>query len=568
MVRTREGRMVARIKGWYREQALLPRVVIGTVAVLAVILALYGLWSLSLAFVKPHSVKERISFVQMVVGIIGGLTLIGGLLVNFWGQWKNQKATLEQLDLTRKAQDENQKATLKQLDLTRQGQITDRFTQAIDQLGKTDDEKDKIEEVRLGGIYALAQLAVEEADRYHWPIMQVFAAYLRRYASWQGDPSKQIIPAADVETVLSIIGRRSRYYEAGENEPLDLSRTDFSNYRFPVGAHLEGASLIEAHFENAALDGAQLQTADLRAAHLEGAYLNEANLRGADLRGAHLEGAYLWKADLRDANIGNTYLTMTYLPGAKLQGAKNLDPKSLEDANGTFGAEYVETEVGEIPRPKWWNGLPGNGTRLYPGDYSIKVWKTLLSFSNLGEFWRPDTYWHSDLFCPYAFSLTPAGVYFGGSSVFFCSGPWVCDPQRPKEYLALEPAPKDIVAWFEKHPYLRLTEAPNDWENSSSSMSGEQFDVEVDPDTPDNEISMGSGGPWVPIFPTFPRFGSLGPTKGKRLRVIVLEHKDERIFILTFSPAKEFAQFKERVDKEVLASLYWSKNPDEQSQGG
>src|SRR5215218_634219 len=144
--------MVERLTGSYREQRLLLRVVIGAVAGLAVVLVLYGLWSLSLAFVKPHTVAQKTSFIQMVVSIVGGLTLIGGLLVNFRGQNKNQRGTLAQLALTRQAQDENQKATLAQLDLTRQGQITDRFTQAIDQLGKTDDKNNKIEEIRLGGI--------------------------------------------------------------------------------------------------------------------------------------------------------------------------------------------------------------------------------------------------------------------------------------------------------------------------------------------------------------------------------------------------------------------------------
>jgi len=530
--------MVERITGWYREQGLLLRVGIGAVAGLAVILACYGLWSFLLAFVHPHTVAQRTSFIQMVVGGVGGLTLIAGLLITLRGQNKNQKTTLDQLATAHQ-----------QLDLTRQGQITDRFKQAIDQLGKTDDKDppNKIEEVRLGGIYALAQIAVDDPDHYHWPIMQVFAAYLRRYASWQGHPSKIQEPTADIQTVLDVIGRRTRYYEAGEDERLDLIKTDFSNHVFPDGAHLEGAWLTEARFENANLSGAQLQK--------------------ADLRGAHLEGAFLANADLREADLGNAILTATYLPGAKLQGVKNLDPNSLEEANGDYA-----TEIGETTRPKWWGYLPGNGTSLEPGDYSVKVWKTLVYFSYLGDVSiPPGKNWYSDLFLPYSFSLTLAGVYFGGSSIYFCSGPWVCDPQRPKEDYALETAPKSIdawIAWFENHPSLRLAKEPYEWENSPGSVSGMQFDAEVKPDTPDDEIGMGVEGPMVLIFPSSPRFGSLGLTKGKKMRVIVLEHNDETMLILTFSPANEFDQCKERVDKEVLANLYLGKKPVEQPEGG
>jgi hypothetical protein len=88
--------MIRRIVEWHREQVLLLRVVIGAVAGLAVILVFYGLWSLLLAFVDPHTVEQRTSFIQMVVGGVGGLTLIAGLLISLRGQNKNQRTTLEQ----------------------------------------------------------------------------------------------------------------------------------------------------------------------------------------------------------------------------------------------------------------------------------------------------------------------------------------------------------------------------------------------------------------------------------------------------------------------------------------
>jgi hypothetical protein len=153
---------------------------------------------------------------------------------------------------------------------------------------------------------------------------------------------------------------------------------------------------------------------------LESAVLVKVQLKEADLRGAHLEGAYLWDADLRETDLRNAHLTATYLLGAKLQGAKILDPESLEDANGGH-----DTELGEgIHRPDWRGFLPGTNAPepLHPVDYSIKVCKTLLYVGGLGAGW------YSSLFLPYCLSLTPAEVYFTGSSINFCSGPWVCDP--------------------------------------------------------------------------------------------------------------------------------------------
>jgi hypothetical protein len=61
--------------------------------------------------------------------------------------------------------------------LNRQGQITERFTRAVDQLGN-----DQIN-VRLGGIYALERLARESRDDYE-PILEILTAYVRERAPW------------------------------------------------------------------------------------------------------------------------------------------------------------------------------------------------------------------------------------------------------------------------------------------------------------------------------------------------------------------------------------------------
>jgi len=61
--------------------------------------------------------------------------------------------------------------------LNRQGQITERFTRAVDQLGN-----EKVD-VRLGGIYALERLSRESRDDYG-PIVEILTAYVREHAPW------------------------------------------------------------------------------------------------------------------------------------------------------------------------------------------------------------------------------------------------------------------------------------------------------------------------------------------------------------------------------------------------
>jgi hypothetical protein len=77
-------------------------------------------------------------------------------------------------------------SSLQTFDLQREGQITDRFSRAIDQLGAIQpggaadaDGKPKINlEVRLGGIYALERIA-HDSPKDQWSIMEVLTAYLR-----------------------------------------------------------------------------------------------------------------------------------------------------------------------------------------------------------------------------------------------------------------------------------------------------------------------------------------------------------------------------------------------------
>jgi hypothetical protein len=167
-------------------------------------------------------------------------------------------------------------------DLQRAGQITDRFTKAIDQLGAVEtgpDGKPKINlEVRLGGIYALERIA-RDSPTDHWTIMEVLSTYVRENSpatinagkSSGGHPSQRITTPpevareqhlrADIQAILKVVGRRTIHYD-----PAGL-QVDLTN------ANLNGAHLYGAHLERALFDGAHLERARFDGAHLEGAYI-------------------------------------------------------------------------------------------------------------------------------------------------------------------------------------------------------------------------------------------------------------------------------------------------------
>ena len=236
-------------------------------------------------------------------------------------------------------------ATWRNLRLLQEGQLTDRFTKAIEQLGAVDASGKKKLEVRLGGIYALERIA-KDSQRDHWPIMEVLCAYVRENAPCKQEEEEReelkqeratteaVHPAVDIQAILTVLGRRNPTHDpAGQR--LSLANPDLR------GADLNKATFSRAILSKADLRGANLYNADFRGANLYKADLRGARLYGAILTGAHLYGAILTEtilppslggAVLRDANLRLAHLTDANLSRADLGGA-NLTGAFLSHAN-------------------------------------------------------------------------------------------------------------------------------------------------------------------------------------------------------------------------------------------
>src|SRR6266542_3345247 len=176
----------------------------------------------------------------------------------------------------------------KTLDLSREGQITDRFTKALEQLGALDGAGKPKLEVRLGGIYAVERIA-RDSEKDHRVIMEVLTAYVREHSPRKEESQKLIeqkrVPGvgADIQAILTVLGRREPKYDKGK---LNLAGTD------------------------------------LRGADLSGAYLSGANLNGADLGGVNLSTAQgLVKAQIDSALLDKDTQLPPMRPPERWEGA-------------------------------------------------------------------------------------------------------------------------------------------------------------------------------------------------------------------------------------------------------
>ncbi len=245
--------------------------------------------------------------------------------------------------------------------LAHRGQLTERFSKALERLGSDEPY------VRLGGVHALAHVLRDSAD-HHLDVVEVMVAFVRQRAPRvpgrthvtangadtrsgvllvTSDQALPAEPAPDVQAALTALGRRPRRRLESWGM-LNLRDLHLTGVQLEA-ADLTGAALGGANLTRAGLDGANLTGARLQGANLTGAVLERANLTGAWLERANLTDAWLIEANLTDAGLGGANLTDAGLGGANLTDARvggaNLTRAGLGGANLTDAGGLTQAQV-------------------------------------------------------------------------------------------------------------------------------------------------------------------------------------------------------------------------------
>lgn len=263
-----------------------------------------------------------------------------------------------------------------------QGQITDRFSKAVEHLGS-----DNVS-VRIGGIYALKRIAQDSMERDHISVMEVLTNFIRHspYAEQQRTASglknkydnyreraqsdmeyardtepplyPRFLDCPDLIAAIETIRTRSdvqKAFETNYNFYPSLKKADFSYLLLNDvdlsdlnldGINLKNANVTGINLSNNNLSGYDLQDLDLSSAILSGIDLSDSdlsrsilagvtldnatlertnisrvNFQDAILKDANLTGANLFHADLTNADLTNVNLTNANLEGAILTHA-------------------------------------------------------------------------------------------------------------------------------------------------------------------------------------------------------------------------------------------------------
>jgi hypothetical protein len=266
--------------------------------------------------------------ITLIGAVVGAVAVITVGALNYFTQRRQLKEQRELLDRQRSEQQKQFERQLdeahEQLNILREGQITERYTKAVDQLGS--DKPD----VRVGAIYALERIAIS-SGRERRTIVEVLTAYVQGHAPWppkeSEQPSVQMAPkdlhrlvtwSPDVQAAMTVIARRN--VEGDHDELLNLVGVDLRMAEL-ADAHLNGAILRDSSLQRIILARADLRRADLARSNLEGADLRDADLSRARLRRANLRSVDFGGAQLKSADLEHSDLQLAILHGANLEGA-------------------------------------------------------------------------------------------------------------------------------------------------------------------------------------------------------------------------------------------------------
>jgi hypothetical protein len=184
------------------------------------------------------------------------------------------------------------------------------------------------------------------------------------------------------------------------------------------------------------------------------------------------------------------------------------------------------------------------GQALRPGEYFSGEFKPPLSF-RVGEGWT------TDLEMSDALAITQGEDTLGERRLLGIAN--VQEVYKPSRAGTITPekAPKDMVGWFQKHPYLQ-TDKPKPV--TVGGVKGVQFDVVVE-DLPEDHFG-GCGSDCVDLF-RLSNDHSHVIGEGEKHRVIVLEDvKSETVSIVFASGATEFDEFVPKA-QNVLDTVEW-----------
>jgi hypothetical protein len=248
-------------------------------------------------------VQARSSITQA----LGGLALIVTIAISAYQVNASRDSAEKTFEETRTSSAKNLEVALENLALARQGQVSERFSRAVEQLGETDGNGRPARDVRTGALFSVMRIGID-SEPYTQPALLIVATYVRTHFA----PPTKLAPNGckahfeftqeqpDVANALGVVlhriatrlRKKDKEDEKDKEDLLGLRGANLTGLALD-GLNLSGFDLTGVRFSHASLVRAKFRYAKLNRANFEDACLIGADFTGASVSGAKFKGATL-----------------------------------------------------------------------------------------------------------------------------------------------------------------------------------------------------------------------------------------------------------------------------------
>ncbi|MEO1582129.1 MAG: hypothetical protein AAFR91_09775 [Pseudomonadota bacterium] len=259
--------------------------------------------------------------------------------------------------------------TYKRIKVTEDGQVTERFTKAIEHLGS------KQPSICIGGIYALERIA-KDSPKDHWMVMEILSSYIRENSSLetnnpntsQGDffdplsnpssYSKNKIEAS-IQSALSVILRRNtKNDQRGSQIDLRncfLSGCTISNASMDnliiEGSHMTNSVIENTTFENISLTNVKFNNSNINNVNFIKIRCENFEMQNSVINKMNIDQCNFYASDFtsletQSFNVKNTFFSFSFLSGIKFVISRTPERSNQLSNNKYSGCDTnLETQL-------------------------------------------------------------------------------------------------------------------------------------------------------------------------------------------------------------------------------
>lgn len=264
----------------------------------------------------PTNENRRGELFTTILSVLGAIGVLFGIYVSL------RRAKAMEAGVLR--QKETIEIQTKQIELSRKAQTDERFKNAIEHFGSSN------EHIILGGIAELNQIAKDNVNEYAEIVFNIFCSYIRSNANIYKKTADDINTTA----IQTIIDNISKFKNSYDNPYVDLK------------ANLSHTNLLGINFDNSNLKGADLSFSympNLINVNLEGAHIDRCEFSVSNIINVNFKEAYCFKTFFHLSTLID--VDMSHLVGSMLVFVDSKLKNVNFDSNSLFEYNFISSEI-------------------------------------------------------------------------------------------------------------------------------------------------------------------------------------------------------------------------------